>query len=318
MATAGTTHSAGTTWTNYFTASALEEFTFNQTANPVGSDDGLDITFYFAGDSLTLKSEAGIDFNAYAGTIIGLVTPLSTISGLDISVLDFVTTAWNGDTDGFNNLIWHGNDTITGGASDDLIRGFGGNDLIYGGAGTDMLFGGAGADRLFSESGNDSLYGEAGNDRLDGGAGNDRLLGGTGSDRITGGSGTDVVYGGTGADVFVFNTIADFAAYNAALNPPFDTIKDFTHDQGDVIDLSRIDANAALAGNQAFQFIGDAAFAANSPGTVRVTALPYPFVYMVELNTNNDAKAEATLLVVCPPTFDHPAGLAPVAGDFVL
>ena len=39
-----------------------------------------------------------------------------------------------------------------------------------------------------------------------------------------------------------------------------DTLVDFSHAQGDTFDLSAIDANTATAGNQAFTFIGEAAF----------------------------------------------------------
>ncbi len=42
-----------------------------------------------------------------------------------------------------------------------------------------------------------------------------------------------------------------------------DTIWDFSHAQGDRIDLSAIDANSSVGGNQAFTFIG----AANFTGT---------------------------------------------------
>ena len=37
-------------------------------------------------------------------------------------------------------------------------------------------------------------------------------------------------------------------------------IRDFSHRQGDEIDLSGIDANAGAAGNQAFAFIGSKGF----------------------------------------------------------
>lgn len=115
-------------------------------------------------------------------------------------------------------------DTIIGLGGVDSLRGFDGNDTLSGGTGGDFLFGG---------SGTDYLNGESGNDVLDGGLQRDFLFGGTGNDR------------------FDYNIAADSAP--GALNR--DVILDFTGNGvavGDVIDLSSIDANALLAGNQAF------------------------------------------------------------------
>jgi trimeric autotransporter adhesin len=76
-----------------------------------------------------------------------------------------------------------GNDTIIGGATNDVMFGLGGNDSLVGGGDLDILDGGAG---------NDTLDGGAMNDILKGGAGNDRLIGGVGEDTMTGGAGNDV------------------------------------------------------------------------------------------------------------------------------
>ena len=57
--------------------------------------------------------------------------------------------------------------------------------------------------------------------------------------------------GGAGADRFVFSTIDD-SLYGANA----DRISDFSHAQGDKIDLSAIDANTGARGGQAFTLIG--------------------------------------------------------------
>jgi Ca2+-binding RTX toxin-like protein len=317
MATASTNKPAGSAWTNIFSYATIENVLFDQTAAASVSPDGLDLTFTFAGDSLTFHSKDGLNPDTFAGTILGISTPDASITGLNISYLTLAITFGDGEILDLNNLVWGGSDTIQGGVSNDTIKGYAGNDMLYGNDGIDRLYGDAGADRLFGGNGNDTLYGGTGNDQLDGGAGDDRLLGGAGNDRITGGTGLDSVWGGSGADTFSFKSIADFGA-NTALTVPFDIIRDFYHDQGDRIDLHTIDANTTIAGNQAFTFIGDAAFAANTPGTVRVTAVDVAHVYLVAFNTDNDAQAEAYLLVVGNPTTDHPAGLAPTAADFIL
>jgi Ca2+-binding RTX toxin-like protein len=166
MAIARTTRPAGTIWTNSFTDADVQNLVFGQTRAATTSSNGLDLTFHFGDDFTTLKSGTGIDLNAYSGTITGIVTPYSTISGLNISYLEFATAAGNGDKDTINDLLWSGNDTITGSASDDLIRGFAGKDVLNDGNGNDSLFGEAGSDQLFGGSGQDSLNGGAGNDVL--------------------------------------------------------------------------------------------------------------------------------------------------------
>lgn len=97
------------------------------------------------------------------------------------------------------------------------------------------------------------LWGNLGNDSLDGGAVNDLLFSGEGDDTLVGGAGKDVMTGGLGADTFVFT--ARTQCYKATS----DLITDFTSGS-DHIDLSQIDANTLLAGDQAFLFIAGAAF----------------------------------------------------------
>ena len=122
--------------------------------------------------------------------------------------------------------------TITGGAFDDTITSGSGNDTINAGAG------------------NDTLYGGNGNDTLNGGGGNDHLYGGSGRDTLTGGG---------GADIFHYITLLD-----SVVGSNRDAIQDFRAGQGDLIDLSMIDANITPTlegdGNNAFTYIGDAAF----------------------------------------------------------
>ena len=96
----------------------------------------------------------------------------------------------------------------------------------------------------------DTLVGNNGNNSLFGGAGNDILSGGVGSDNLTGGLGRDTMTGGTGADVFDFNVVSETGKTAATR----DIIKDFQHLVDD-IDLSTIDANTKVAGNQVFKFL---------------------------------------------------------------
>jgi Ca2+-binding RTX toxin-like protein len=191
-----------------------------------------------------------------------------------------------------------GNDTIDGLGGSDLVRAGAGNDVVRSGEGTDRIAmdlgddlidgGGTYLDELFFEGtaamtidltkttaqvtglGTDTIRnienvsGGGGNDRitgndrwnlLQGGAGNDRLYGGTGRDRLEGGSGRDEMLGGSDQDrdVFVFTSVQESAVGTAR-----DAIRQFTRSIDD-IDLSAIDANSNMSGNQAFAFSGSTA-----------------------------------------------------------
>ncbi|WP_199229397.1 M10 family metallopeptidase C-terminal domain-containing protein, partial [Azospirillum sp. TSO22-1] len=128
----------------------------------------------------------------------------------------------------------------------------------YGGAGADTVYGGLGNDLIDGSADGDNgagdlAYGDSGNDVLLGGTGADTLYGGTQNDTLRGGLGADSLYGGTGADVFVYASLQDSGT-------DADAIRDFSLTELDRIDLSAIDANALTADNDAFSYIGTAAF----------------------------------------------------------
>ncbi|HEY9347042.1 MAG TPA: hypothetical protein VIQ53_17105 [Inquilinus sp.] len=100
---------------------------------------------------------------------------------------------------------------------------------------------------------------EAGADEAEGlvagNAGANVLQGWNGNDILIGRAGKDTLTGGAGADRFQFTVLADSVA-----GANTDRITDFSHAQGDRIDLAAIDARFTVAGDQAFSFIGTAAF----------------------------------------------------------
>jgi len=91
-----------------------------------------------------------------------------------------------------------------------------------------------------------------GNKLIIGGDGADNIVTYGGNDVIYGNAGTDTLTGGSGNDTFVFTNITDSPSGAG------DTITDFTSLAGegsdDQIDLSAIDANTAVDGNQTFIF----------------------------------------------------------------
>jgi Ca2+-binding RTX toxin-like protein len=137
------------------------------------------------------------------------------------------------------------------------------NNLLYGGSGNDFIFGGNGADIIKGANGEDSLWGSWGNDTILGNAGID-VLGGQG--------GADTLTGGDGEDTFLFQSVADSAPGSS------DAITDFSG-TGDILDLTSIDPNTSIAGDQAFTFNNTTAtayglwwsYVDNGDGTTEVT-----------------------------------------------
>ena len=103
---------------------------------------------------------------------------------------------------------------------------------------------------------NNLITGNSANNVLNGSFGNDTLIAGDGNDFLVGGGGADVLTGGNGSDNFRYSAVSESIPGTTK-----DTISDFQSGV-DVIDLFTIDANTGLAGNQAFAFIGNAAFTA--------------------------------------------------------
>ncbi|WP_111412343.1 cellulose binding domain-containing protein [Billgrantia lactosivorans] len=84
--------------------------------------------------------------------------------------------------------------------------------------------------------------------------GDDTLLGTAEADVLYGGLGGDSLTGGEGGDRFVYLSTYESTAFES------DIIVDFERGEGDLIDLSGIDADLASDGAQAFAWVGSAAF----------------------------------------------------------
>jgi hypothetical protein len=125
---------------------------------------------------------------------------------------------------------------------------------------------------------------------LRGGDGIDVLTAGALSDSIYGGLRGDTLTGGGGNDVFLYRSTDDSNSTER------DGIQDFT--AGDKIDLSYIDANTILAGDQAFNFIGSAAFG-NHAGELRFEniSLGGP-IWLVQGDVNGDGISDFEVVLV--------------------
>ena len=136
----------------------------------------------------------------------------------------------------------------------------------------------------------ENATGGKGNDTLIGSNGNNILKGGAGNDRIEGGLGADKLYGGSGADTFVFKSVKDSTISLSGR----DTIHDFSRSQKDKIDLSAIDANTRIGGDQAFDFIGTKAFSKKAGELRHDKKNGDTFIYG---DVNGDGKADFSIML---------------------
>lgn len=264
-----------------------------------GSFGNLDVTQTRDGDVVVVwGGNAGVDDVGIDGQVLRVFNVQQGTSGNDQ-----LATQLNGAVSRLNPGF-QANDHIFGLAGDDVLQGRGGvRDILDGGGGSDtssyidapssvtanlavprfsngeaigdeyisienlegsffndQLTGNDLANKLDGVDGDDFLEGLAGDDTLVGNIGNDELDGGDGADVLNGQAGDDILRGGPGGDRFVFGPSP------AELGR--DVIADFA--LPDRIDVSAIDANAGAGGDQAFAFIGDAAFTA--PGQLRAVS----------------------------------------------
>jgi len=188
------------------------------------------------------------------------------------------TDAANGTGNGLANVMYAGagNNVLNGGAGVDTVS------YAYATAAVTASLavtaaqatGGSGSDKLLNF---ENLNGSSYNDTLTGNSGNNALFGSLGADSLT---------GGLGADTFKFNSAAE-TGITAALR---DIIQDFSSAQGDKIQLSGIDANSAIAGDQAFSVFAQGA---GFSGSFAAQASLYFDQTAHVLYGNNDADATA-------------------------
>ena len=190
---------------------------------------------------------------------------------------------------GTNHLLGNGiANRLDGYQFDDFMDGRGGadvllsqcgNDTLYGAGGADHLEGGVGDDRLHGQAGNDEMLGDLGDDQIvdtagdntiESGAGNDYVLGsgtidgeagdddltGFGTTMLRGGLGHDHIRCGSGAQRIAYDSTADDDASTSWPRFVNEIVFDFNRAQGDRFDVSAIDANEILGGNQTFTFVG--------------------------------------------------------------
>lgn len=222
----------------------------------------------------------------------------------------------------------NGDDFVYGGANNDTLVGGSGADWLDGGTGNDGMTGGTGNDTYVVDSKTDvvtemanqgtdtvqttlasytlganlenlvgtlgakqTLTGNAERNTVTGGAGADIIDGKDGNDHIVGAGGNDRMTGGLGADVFVLLD-SDMVRSTVGGTRQADTVMDFNVGQGDRIDLSAIDADIGLGGDQAFSFVRT--FTRHA-GEARLTYVASSNTTALQLDVDGDGVADYQL-----------------------
>ncbi len=121
---------------------------------------------------------------------------------------------------------------------------------------------------------------------------------------LAGGLARDTLAGGAGNDTFRFTSLTDSGTTASSR----DLITDFGTVTGndDIIDVATLDANELVSGNQAFSWIGTAAFSA----AARSALPPRAANTIVQGSTDGDTAAEFTIEIAGLPAL--------TAADFIL
>lgn len=284
--------------------------------------DRLDVTAFGGYLSMVQKgADTLITFAAGVSTLLkgvsaATVTAASFIGAVSIPPAGPLTLYGTANTDILTGE--DGDDTLYGYAGADVLDGGGGGDALYGGMGDDSYHVDSRGDRvielagegydtvhtsvsmaiptavealvaaagaavtLTGSSGADTLIGNDLANTLRAGPNDDVLDGGGGDDVLQGSHGLDQLTGGAGADTFLYLAMTDSRADRPDLIADFDPL-------ADVIDLSGIDANTSVAGDQAFAWVGALT---GQAGQATLTYSAGADLTVLSLDANGDGVAE--------------------------
>jgi serralysin len=247
---------------------------------------GSDSIYGHGGDD-SLKGGAGGDY-LYGGSGEDAAWYVDSPTGVQVNLLSGIGSGGTAEGDRYFSIedvegSWF-NDVLTGDSGNNVLGGWFGNDQIYGGDGADVVMGGFDDDVLKGGGGDDFIFGDS---HLPSAGGNDLLYGGTGRDEMS---------GGAGGDSFVWHSTDETGlTENTA-----DLIWVIDPVEGDRIRLSLIDADVYAAGNQAFTFIGTAAFS-GTPGEIRYYHQGYDTYMQLQTGTSADVEGVIRIAGIVTP-----------------
>ncbi len=197
--------------------------------------------FLFGGGAIGIRSLTPLSFNASGlpvpdgepnvlavGTADLFTEPAETDSLDDFTVIfDPKTGAPLTGTDG--------QDIILGGGLDNVIDGLGGADLISADLAAGLLI--SGDDTINGGAGQDIIAGNGGDDVINGGTQDDIILGGFGNDEANGDAGNDVITGDVGFGTRLIDLVSILLANPLQLPLPSNAVA-LQADAGDALDAA--------------------------------------------------------------------------------
>ncbi len=281
-------------------------------ADTMGGGLGADTLFGEGGNDLIFTG-AGADYIS-GGAGVDTVTMQNVTTQVVVSWSSLIMNTSSGYAfvaDAEVLRLGSGNDIVTTwNTATPEIRGGLGNDWMADYASAGNSAGGGSNDRYFGEEGDDQLLGLEGNDLLDGGVGNDFMAGGLGTDTLIGGAGFDWMAGGRNVAGTASDGAQDrfrFLATTDSTGAQIDAVNDFQVGE-DKIDLSAIDANTLVGGQQAFT-IGT--MQSGVAGRLQIDV--FGSYSLVRGDVNGDGLADISILV-----FGFGTGPNLTSGDFIL
>ncbi|MBK8375072.1 autotransporter-associated beta strand repeat-containing protein [Sphingorhabdus sp.] len=201
-------------------------------------------------------------------------------------------------------LMGTGSLTISKSATDPTLN-LGGLNFVAGSSVTININGSTATDIIKgSTRGSNTINSGDSNDQIRGGNLADTINGENGNDKIYGAGGSDTLTGGIGVDQFRYVFATD-----SGLGAAADRITDFLSGT-DRLNFALMDADAVTAGDQAFNFVGTAAFANTGIGQIRYQNSGADL--LVQADVNGDGVADMEIIL------QGQAGGTLTAGDFIL
>ncbi|WJN59968.1 hypothetical protein OH686_14530 [Pseudomonas sp. SO81] len=280
-----------------------DKLTGNSASNRLSGGLGNDVLNGGAGSDKMIGGEGSDTYYVdNAGDVVSETNADASTGGTD-TVYSYLTSYSLGTNIENGRILAAGSANLSGNNLNNVLVAGIGNNILNGSDGTDTVSythassavtvslnstsaqatKGSGSDTLISI---ENLAGSQYNDSLTGNAASNTLNGGAGNDRLIGGAGKDLLIGGAGNDTFVINALSD----SGLTSDNWDVIKDFM--SGDKIDLSRLDADTTVDGNNVFTQIIDSAAAFTAAGQLRLTD------GVLYGNIDGDADAEFAIQLV--------------------
>jgi Ca2+-binding RTX toxin-like protein len=145
----------------------------------------------------SLNWTSGIQGVTWSASVTGNQLTLGGGVTFQTSASSYSYPNYEGNFDSSGYALGTADETIFGGAGNDVVLLSNGNNVVALGSGDSTIFGGMGSNTISGGTGSDSIVGGGGSDYIEAGNGDDFVAGFGGDNTIIGGSGTDTIFAGS-------------------------------------------------------------------------------------------------------------------------